>query len=176
MNVSEPERPSPPLRRIVSDTGPLISLERLTNGFRFIRQLYDRMVVPPAVLEEAQFGYDSGEEYLGYHGIEDLIEVRNVTSQAKLPDHERLHEGEIEAIRLALTLELPLLIEETAGRRSARAAGVSISGIAGQIAGAHRGGIISVATAREMLKEMVEHRRINERIYDHLIEALEGTA
>lgn len=176
MSVSESEQPSGSLRRVVSDTGPMISLERLTGGFRFIRRLYDRMIVPPAVLEELGFGYDRAEEYLEHYGIDDLIEVRSVDSQAELPDLERLHEGEIQAIRLALELGLPLLIEEAAGRRSAQAAGVSISGVAGQVVKAHRQGGISVEKARAMLKEMVEHRRINERIYEQLVAALECEA
>lgn len=173
MSVSESEQLSRSPRRVVSDTGPMISLERLTGGFRFIRRLYDRIIVPPAVLEELGFGYDGAEEYLERHGIDDLIEVRNVASQVKLPDLERLHKGEIQAIRLALALRLPLLIEEAAGRRSAQAAGVPISGIVGQIVKAHRQDLISVEKTRAMLREMVEHRRINERIYEQLITALE---
>ena len=33
-------------REIVSDTGPLITLEKLIDGFRFIRLLYDKVVIP----------------------------------------------------------------------------------------------------------------------------------
>ena len=59
MNDPEPEQPTHALWRIVSDTGPLISLERMTGGFPFIRRLYDRIIVPPAVLDELGFGYGS---------------------------------------------------------------------------------------------------------------------
>lgn len=45
-----------PSRPIVSDTGPLISLEKITGGYRFIRCLYDRLVVPPAVMDELVAG------------------------------------------------------------------------------------------------------------------------
>lgn len=38
-----------PPRQIVCDTGPLISLEKITGGYRFIWCLYDRLLVPPAV-------------------------------------------------------------------------------------------------------------------------------
>jgi hypothetical protein len=44
-----------------------------------------------------------------------------------------LHVGEAQAIQLARELALPLLIEETVGRRVALGLGLSISGIAGQI-------------------------------------------
>ena len=102
-----------------------------------------------------------------------LIEVRNEASQTALPNIGRLHEGEVQAIRLALTLGLPLLIEEAVGRQSAQTAGISISGIAGQIVKAARRDFIPEEKARSMLKEMVVHRRINERIYERLVAALE---
>ena len=38
-------------QRIVSNTGPLISLEKLSHGYDFIRQLYEKLVIPPAVLD-----------------------------------------------------------------------------------------------------------------------------
>ena len=79
----------------MSDTGPLISLEHLTDGFSFVRRLYDRIVIPPAVLEEVGFDYDRAAEYLERHEIGDLIEVREADAQVALPDIGRLHEGEI---------------------------------------------------------------------------------
>lgn len=39
-----------PLRQIVSDTSPIISFEKITGGYRFIQRLYDRLIVPPAVI------------------------------------------------------------------------------------------------------------------------------
>jgi predicted nucleic acid-binding protein len=39
-------------RLIISNTGPLITLEKLSDGYGFIRKLYDRMLIPPTVLEE----------------------------------------------------------------------------------------------------------------------------
>ena len=73
------------MRRIVSDTGPLISLEKLTDGFRFIRTLYDQIIVPPAVLEEVAFHEDHPGAYLERHGIVDLVEVRAVPEKVKVP-------------------------------------------------------------------------------------------
>jgi hypothetical protein len=43
-------------RRIVSNTGPLISLEKLRQGYDFIRQLYDTIIIPPGVLDEVAAG------------------------------------------------------------------------------------------------------------------------
>lgn len=157
----------------MSDAGPIISLERLTGGFRFIRRLYDKILVPDTVLVELSFHYDQPDEYLTHHKIDDLIDVRRVDSDVDIPGRDRLHDGEVHAIQLAIESGLPLLIEETAGRTSARAAGLSISGIAGQIIKAYRQDLIDAEAARNMLKEMVSHRRINERIYEQLTQALD---
>lgn len=40
------------MRQVVCDTGTLISLEKLPNGFALIRQLYDKLLLPTAVLNE----------------------------------------------------------------------------------------------------------------------------
>ena len=171
---SSSERPSRSTRRVVSDTGPLISLEKLTGGFRFIRRRYNQIIGPPAVLEEVGFHEDRAETYLERHGIADLVEVHPVPARVEVPGIERLHEGEIQAIQLALAFDLPLLIEEAAGRRAARRAGVSISGVAGQIVKGQRRGMVLMEEAQSMLEEMVEHRRITERIYERLMAALQG--
>ena len=65
---------------IVSNTGPLISLEKLTDGFIFIRKLYTKILIPQKVLEEVSVkNFASTGEYLAYYGINDLIEVRLIT-------------------------------------------------------------------------------------------------
>lgn len=43
-------------REIVSNTGPFISLERFSYGFKLMRQLYDKVFIPTQVLEELQRG------------------------------------------------------------------------------------------------------------------------
>jgi predicted nucleic acid-binding protein len=44
------------VRRIISNTGPLISLEKLRQGYDFIRQLYDTILIPLGVLDEVAEG------------------------------------------------------------------------------------------------------------------------
>ena len=90
----------------------------------------------------------------------------------ELSEAERLHEGERQAIQLALELQLPLLIEETVGRRVAQSVGIQISGIAGQILKAFRQDIISATEAHDRLDELFRAGRINRKIYDALLAAL----
>ena len=119
---------------------------------------------------EGQF--ENPQAYLQHYDIIDLIEIRAASQQHDLPDAERLHEGEKQAIQLALELQLPLLIEETVGRRVARSAGIQISGIAGQIVKAFRQGIISATEAHDKLSELLRAGRINRKIYEALLAAI----
>lgn len=142
--------PSP--RQIVCDTGPLISLEKISGGYRFIGCLYDRLIVPPTVLDELVAGqFESPDRYLHHFGAEGLVSVKRPTG-ARLAKEiedktEHLDEGERQAICLALELELSLRIEEEAGRAVARGLGLQISGIAGQLLKAAREEVISVDEA-----------------------------
>lgn len=161
------------MRQIVSDTGPLISLEKLSQGYDFIRQLYDKLIIAPAVLEEVAAGqFATPEEYLQHYGISDLIEVRTVSQPHELPEAERLHEGETQAIQLALELQLPLLIEETIGRRIAQSVGIQISGIAGQIIKALRQDLIAATEAQNKLSELLRAGRMTRKIYETLLASL----
>jgi len=161
------------IRRIVSNTGPLISLEKLSHGYDFIRQIYEKVIIPPAVLDEvAQGQFENPAAYLRYYGIMDLVEIGVVPKRYSFPGVERLHEGEKQAIQLALELQLPLLIEETVGRHIAKNLGISISGIAGQIIKAFQQKIISATEAYNKLDELLKTGRINRKIYEALIAAI----
>jgi predicted nucleic acid-binding protein len=101
------------VRRIVSNTGPLISLEKLRQGYDFIRQLYDTIIIPPSVLDEVAEGqFATPYAYLQHYGIVDLLEVQAVSRSEQLPEAARLHIGEAQTVQLAGELALPLLIEE----------------------------------------------------------------
>ena len=160
-------------RETASDTGPLISLEKLDDGYRFIRFLYARILVPRTVLDELVQGqFVSPEAYLRHYGIEDLLEVVEARGDLEVPGAELLDAGERDAIRIALDRGLPLLIEEEAGRQCARSLGLQISGIAGQIVKAFRAGLISDKEAQDKLRDLFEAGRINRKIHTALAAAV----
>jgi predicted nucleic acid-binding protein len=64
---------------------------------------------------------------------------------------------------------LPLLIEETVGRRVAQSVGIQISGIAGQIIKALRQNVISATEASSKLSELLRAGRINRKVYEALL-------
>ena len=155
-------------KRIVSDTGPLISLEKITGGYLFIRRLYNRLIVPPAVLLELAAGaFESEAAYLRHYEIEDLIAVQSPSEvEAENMAARPLDEGERQAIRLARELGLPLLIEEQAGREVAREMAVPISGIAGQLLRAVRKQAVVPEEAEGMLVQLRAAGRINRQVFE----------
>ncbi len=136
-------------------------------------RLYDKVIIPPAVFEEVAAGqFATPSEYLQHYSISDLFKVRTVSQPCVLPEAERLHAAETKAIQLALELQLPLLIEETVGRRVAQSVGIQISGVAGQILKAFRQGLIAATEAQDKLSELLRGGRINRRIYEALLASL----
>ena len=164
------------MKRIVSDTSPLISLEKIDGGYPFFRQLYDSILVPPAVLRELAAGpFESEEEYLAHFEIEDLLQV-GAPGHSGRAEAEHLDPGEREAIALALEFNLPLLIEEESGRAVAREFGIRISGIAGQLLRAVREETVGIPQASRMLAELRRKGRINQQVFESVKRAFEERA
>ena len=158
--------------RIVSNTGPLITLEKLPDGFAFIRSLYEHILVPRQVIEELAEPFGAPAEYIRRYHLEKLLEVHDIEHIAPLPDISRLDEGGKAAISLAHQTGLELLIEEIKGRKIASDGGIIVSGIAGQIGRACRLGIIEKNDAIAKLQHLLTLRRINREIYTMICGAL----
>ncbi|MBT4498935.1 MAG: hypothetical protein HOC74_14495 [Gemmatimonadetes bacterium] len=156
-------------QEVVADAGPLISLEKLEDGHAFLCLLYRRIIIPPKVLEEvAVENHAVLSDYLKERGMEDFVVVQTPSKIPSLPELNRLHDGESQAIALALELDLPLLIEETAGRRIALGIGLQVSGIAGQLLKAFREDLLEKEDARRKLQELFDGGRINRKIFGAL--------
>ena len=165
-----------PLPQIVCDTGPLISLEKLTGGYRFIGRLYDRLLIPPAVMKELVAGqFETTDAYLRHFEAEDLVVVEPVSNAGTVEKKTTsLDQGERQAIQLAFERGLPLLIEEEAGRAVARELGIPISGIAGQLLKSVREDVILADEAKSKLTELWRAGRINRHIFEAVSAAIEN--
>lgn len=162
------------LDAVVSDTGPLISLEKLTNGYAWMKQLYEQVLVPSAVAQELCQGmFLSWEAYQSNYSFGEFIRVVEVVNTESFPGCELLDIGERQAIHLARKQGLSLLIEEEKGRQVAKALGLKFSGLAGQILRAHREQVISSTMARSSLAELLKAGRIGKGLYEGLLEALD---
>ncbi|PSN14038.1 hypothetical protein C7293_13400 [filamentous cyanobacterium CCT1] len=134
---------------IVSDTGPLISLEKLSDGYGWMQQFYSQILIPEAVAQELCQGmFSDWEAYRNYYNFGAFVSVVDVATAEIFPGYELLDIGERQAIQLAWQQQLPLLIEEERGRQVAKALGLRFSGLAGQILKAYREQIISSTVAR----------------------------
>ena len=154
------------LRVIVSNSGPLISLDHIDDGFEFIAKLHQRIYIPESVFQEVSV-YTDLEKHLG-----SLLEVRPVQEDTRFLGMERLDIGETDAIRLAIEMDAHLLIEEKLGRDIATRNGVPMSGIAGQIFSAYRQHVISYDEAADKLAQLFARNRINKNVYEQMKEAL----
>lgn len=158
---------------LVSDTGPLISLESIPAGFQWIRSVLDRLIIPPTVLKEVAHPYEGRQAFPEETGLRRLAEVRRPRARSRADlgtGWEVLDEGEQEAIALARELGTPLLIEERAERRMARNLGCDVSGIAGLIDRTRQENPLSFAEAKRMWKILPKKNRIPESLYQSLVQ------
>lgn len=163
-------RPGTDRRDAVSDTGPLISLEKVAGGFALLRVLFERILVPPPVVAELRGDGRFGDDYLLHHGLSGFIHIADAPPPPL--SLASLDEGERHAISLALYRRLPLLIEDRRGRRLARMHGLLTNGAAGLIGLAAIEGHVAPAEARRLLAELAAAGRISGALRDRLIETV----
>ena len=156
---------------VASDTGPLISLEKLPGGFALLRRLFARVLIPPEVLAELAEGHES-KDYLRDHSLDATVVVTPERASLAGGVAQRLDAGERAAISLALARGCPLLIEERLGREVARAAGVPVVGAAGLVGAAHRQGLLPLAEAEQMLLDLRAAGRIGQRLLEEMLASL----
>lgn len=129
---------------IVSDTSPLSNLA-MVDGLLLLKEIYQTIVIPQAVVEELATGRDDDPRIAAVLSL-DWIEVRqssNLELIAELRNNYLLDRGEAEAIALALELNGDeLLIDERLGRREAARLGLSMTGVLGVLLIAKRRGLI----------------------------------
>ncbi len=128
---------------VISDTSPLSSLiqiDRLTLLF----QLYNKIIIPPAVNIEisklTQFGVDLSE----YHSAKWITISNPIDTMIVKKLEKDLDKGESEAIAIAQELKADLLlIDERLGTRQAKALGLNTIGLMGVLVQAKNKGIVT---------------------------------
>jgi predicted nucleic acid-binding protein len=156
---------------VISDSSPLIALSAV-GRLDLLRALYQRIVVPEAVLAEVA---REGEDRPGAKEVlaATWIEVRRVedTSLVNVLLSE-IDRGESEAIALAASASEPdviLLIDERRGRAVATRMGIRIVGAVGIISEAKARGLIP--SVREVLDSLVADPtfRLSRHLYDEVL-------
>lgn len=114
---------------VISDTGPLSYLHKL-GRLDLLRQLYGRILVPPAVVAELGVGHRLGKDLPDVAALE-WIELRAPPADS-LKEIEGLGAGETEGIALGRALPgALLLIDDAEARRVALEFCLRVTGTVG---------------------------------------------
>ena len=114
---------------VISDTTALIILAK-ADAFSLLSNLFQKIYIPQAVYDELMFK----DDIVNYRiNAFDRIEVKPVSDMATLERIRtlKIDKGEVEAISLALELNLMLIIDERKGRKIALNQGLKIVGVLG---------------------------------------------
>lgn len=137
---------------VVSDTSPIRALTHL-GRLDLLHELYDEVLVPPAVASELQHPRATlaalDIQHLSFIRIQAPADRALVNSLAV-----ELDAGESEAIALAIEVRADgILMDEKAGRRAARQRGLIVTGVLGVlVAGKREGCIDAVAPLLDKLQ------------------------
>lgn len=126
---------------VVVNTTPLIALS-LADRLHLLQDLYETVLVPPAVHEEAMRGGARGIGVAELRAAEWLriVPLRNPERADLLSDLDR---GEAEVLALAQEIKADLaLIDERLARRHAKRLGIPLSGTLGVLLRAKKQGLI----------------------------------
>lgn len=163
-----PLSPTPsgiPLRPVVSNTTPLISLAEI-GLLDVLRQLYGPVIIPPTVLAEYQRGRAAHPQRPDLQGVP-WVAVQPAPTDPLVPTS--LDAGERDAIALARALQAArILLDERAARAVAMRLGLTVSGSAGVLLAAKQVGIIPMV--KPHLDQMIaQGRHIGPNVYEQVL-------
>ncbi len=153
---------------IVSDTSSLIVLEKL-ESLDLLGELFERVLIPEVVLSEIQAGSPDIAKTLDQLGCFEQVIVNPSSRLDTLS--LLLDAGEANAIELAVSWQLPLIIDERKGRQIAHQMGVKITGFAGLLILAVRQQVMSNKQALDLLDRALAGGM---RLSDALVKQVRG--
>jgi predicted nucleic acid-binding protein len=150
---------------VVCDASPIISLERITNGFAFLEDLFDKVHIPEKVMEEVikkpPFPPPhSIEAYLKYFNLENIVEIHSNAVDKTIPGILIFQtpsldfKGEAYSITLARDLNLPVLFDDKQPRNFAVRLGLQPTNIGFQAVRAFQQGIIPQTRAKFIINAL----------------------
>jgi predicted nucleic acid-binding protein len=148
-----------PKEIVVSDASPIISLERVTNGFVFLHDLFDKVHIPEKVMEEIikkpPFPPPHTiEAYLKFFNIDDIVEIHSNNVDMTIPGILIFQtplldfKGEAYSITLARDLNLPVLFDDKQPRNFAAHLGLKPTNMGFQAIKAYKDGTITQSYAK----------------------------
>ena len=142
---------------VVSDTSPVLNLARI-GRLELLPLLYGEVLIPSAVFQELTTSKWDLPPAIDLAALPWLI-VATARNQNRVQElREDLDPGEAEAIVLAIERRADLLlVDERRGRRTATAAGLTVTGLLGVVASAKQAGLIDLA--KPVLDELIHIAR-----------------
>jgi predicted nucleic acid-binding protein len=139
--------------RVISNTSPLFYLHRLRH-LDLLQKLYQRIIVPEAVVDELNAGRDLGQDVPNVEDY-DWIEVRPVPAPELVKLITDLGAGEAQVLTLAIEEPGSLVIlDDRLAREVARMRNIRITGTAGVLLKAKQEGHISAVAS--LLNRLIE--------------------
>ncbi|MEP0548792.1 MAG: DUF3368 domain-containing protein [Rhodothermales bacterium] len=157
---------------VVSDTSPLVHLSRV-GLFSLLETFYGRLLIPPAVWREA---VEEGRGRVGEAEVRAAagwIDIRTPTDTPFLRLlKQELDDGEAEGIALASEVGADLIVvDEAPARKSARAAGLRVTGTLGILIRAKSEGYLDAL--RPVLDRLrLESFRISDVLYIRVLKGV----
>ncbi len=145
---------------IVADATPLFHLAR-AGHMDLLPKLYERIVVPESVWEEASGrGEPRAEGYVLREASEAWLEIRNLSArERRMSEAFRraapIGRGESDTIALAEALRTPVLMDYRVAVDLARMRGIETRWTTSVILEAHRRGVLDRKAARRAVEDLV---------------------
>jgi len=156
---------------IVSDTTCLIILEKL-NRIDLLCHLFEQVLIPSAVLKEWLAGCEHDEKWLNNFKCIQQIKIQSSTRLNSLL--MILDQGEAHAIELACVNKLPLIIDESKGRKIATQMNVDVIGFVGIVIQATRIHYIDYKTAKSLVNDSLTFGfRLSDVLFKQVMNELE---
>lgn len=142
---------------VISDTSPVLNLARI-GRLELLPLLYKQVLIPSAVFDELTASKRDLPPAIDFASESWLI-VASANDRPRVQEFRKnLDPGEAEAIVLAIEHRADLLlVDERRARRTATAAGVTVTGLLGVVAGAKRAGLIDLA--KPVIDELIQTAR-----------------
>lgn len=160
------------MRSVISDTTALIILAK-SDLLPLLSNLFREVYIPQAVYDELMFKDDIVKYRINRF---DIISKKSVLDLETLKRIKKLNidKGEVEAITLAIELDLMLIIDERKGRKIALMQGLKIVGVLGILIENYKQGLISREEAKIYFLLFKEHGlRISEELEKVFFDRLE---
>jgi predicted nucleic acid-binding protein len=134
---------------VVADAGPLHYLV-LIDSADVLGKLFDRIFIPGAVRDELIHGGTPEKVREWILLSHPWLEVQTI---ADIQPIHGLHQGEIEAIQLALKIQASgVLMDDLDGRKAARSLGLAVVGTLGVLERAAEKGLLNLSEAAAKLR------------------------